>query len=487
MSVAIWWVALTVIVFASFMLYSYVRYPALNSDHAITILMCQTFQLPHDFYYWGQDRYGSIVPLLSQIPIRAGADAAISVSMVHFIILLAGYFAVRSLIQSRILQLIVAVIWFLPPTRMLELVQFWPGLSYSFIFIAIAFFRLASKTISFKSYFYFFIACTGMSIACWISDLAAISTLSLIVVSVLYEFFLKSISFSRVAIIKGSIALVVLLAACLFISFAKANADSHFQYAQFASFSHVCNSISVLAFTLFDLLLFRGNEPFTSIYCYGILSVVAILLLRGRVWLKVLLQHWLMLFFLLDFVLVLGAVVCSSHVADNLVQRRFFNASYISGMVLLILLIDNWIAQSKSFRGIVVQVTLLVTVAIGGLGSYYHHACVWPGTLTPRIVTAGEFGALGKVGIAGNYWNTYIYSCTNPEQIKALPYYMPAARDKNAAAAFFEQPRLLVVRDMWFNDFPDTIDFHLHTLIKTGQPFHMADCDVCDYQLKENK
>src|ERR1035437_7141392 len=35
------------------------------SDNAIHVLMAKNFQLPRDFYYWGQDRLGSLLPMIA--------------------------------------------------------------------------------------------------------------------------------------------------------------------------------------------------------------------------------------------------------------------------------------------------------------------------------------------------------------------------------------------------------------------------------------
>lgn len=82
------------IIAISFRTFSTLFYPALNSDHAITILMGHSFNLPHDWYFWGQDRMGSLIPMLSYPFINLlNADAVVTESLVHYLILIAGYLA----------------------------------------------------------------------------------------------------------------------------------------------------------------------------------------------------------------------------------------------------------------------------------------------------------------------------------------------------------------------------------------------------------
>ena len=44
------------IILLSFFTFSENFYPLLNSDMAVNILMTPAFSLPHDIYFWGQDR-----------------------------------------------------------------------------------------------------------------------------------------------------------------------------------------------------------------------------------------------------------------------------------------------------------------------------------------------------------------------------------------------------------------------------------------------
>lgn len=78
----------------SFRFYSSLFYPLLNSDNAVTILMIHYFKIPDDLYFWGQDRMGSLIPLLGQIPFKLlGFSALASEALVHYTILLVGFFS----------------------------------------------------------------------------------------------------------------------------------------------------------------------------------------------------------------------------------------------------------------------------------------------------------------------------------------------------------------------------------------------------------
>ncbi|HXC05066.1 MAG TPA: hypothetical protein VNZ86_09975, partial [Bacteroidia bacterium] len=55
---------LLVLTLVSFWILSPWKSPFLNSDNAVHILMTYDCQLPEDLYFWGQDRLGSLIPLL---------------------------------------------------------------------------------------------------------------------------------------------------------------------------------------------------------------------------------------------------------------------------------------------------------------------------------------------------------------------------------------------------------------------------------------
>ena len=93
----IFYLAIALIFLLSFRFYSSLFYPILNSDNAVTILMIHYFKLQHDLYFWEQDRMGSLIPLIGQIPFKIFHFSALtSEAITHYLILLLGFFAFSS-------------------------------------------------------------------------------------------------------------------------------------------------------------------------------------------------------------------------------------------------------------------------------------------------------------------------------------------------------------------------------------------------------
>ena len=123
---------LLLIVLFSFLNFSFRLYPLLNADMAINILMAPGYHLPNDLYAWGQDRGGTLVPLLSNLLYRLVPVSPVSaVSLVHYLILLLGFLAATTLFKSKISRIFLAMLWFLPPWHFTDFVLFPFGIQFS--------------------------------------------------------------------------------------------------------------------------------------------------------------------------------------------------------------------------------------------------------------------------------------------------------------------------------------------------------------------
>ena len=87
---------------------------SINSDRAIHVLMAYDFRIPDDLYFWGQDRLGSLVPLLAHGLVMLGLTPAMAVSIVHYGLLAVGVACLASLLTSPLHQMILALAWLLP-------------------------------------------------------------------------------------------------------------------------------------------------------------------------------------------------------------------------------------------------------------------------------------------------------------------------------------------------------------------------------------
>lgn len=153
---SIFYFILSIIIGTSFCLYSSVFYPLLNSDDALNILMAHYYKLPHDIYCWGQNRGGTLIPLISQFFIKIfGFPAYISVSISNYIILFLGYLGFSSLFKNNYIKILFSIAWFFPPVQFIDLMRFPIGVEYSLIGFSILILKkLDFKTNSYKNHIY---------------------------------------------------------------------------------------------------------------------------------------------------------------------------------------------------------------------------------------------------------------------------------------------------------------------------------------------
>ncbi|MBK9046610.1 MAG: hypothetical protein IPL74_07875 [Bacteroidetes bacterium] len=469
------------IIAISFRTFSTLFYPALNSDQAIIILMGHSFQLPHDWYFWGQDRMGSLIPMLSYPFIKYfHADAILTESLVHYMILIAGYFAMASFINKPVYRLALAIFWFLPPFRMADLLLLSFGIQYSIIAI-LCFYSLkinrheGELSIQQLLNWYLPLGITAI-IGVWVSDLILISVI-LLLFSML---FFKKEGISSI-LLKNRMGLVIIslltITGYMFISYIKSTGLRNY-YSELGSFSNIIESLSIFFNSLYQILIFKGNEPFTSVYSYLIIILIFYFIYSVKKSLPG--DKFLKRFFILDFLVIFMAIISTKWTLDNGVPRRYFVCTYISAGMAILLYLDSTTFRFKKYFNIF----LITTLLIGGLGTIYNLRYIWPGTLKPRVEELKELKQLGKAGIIGDYWNSYVCAIVAPDSIIATPHQESQVRNLLLPEQVLNQPNIYLVQDWWLESFPDTITQFQEVLIREGNSFSMGGLTLHKYYKK---
>lgn len=474
------------IVSLSFYFFSSLFYAALNSDNGVGILMIYYFKLPNDLYYWGQDRVGSIIPLIGQIPFKVfHLSALVSESIVRYTILSLGFLSFATFIKSNFYKIIFAVIWFLPPMRLIDGIQFYSGIEYSFLAMAFYLFSVTNymkvKESAFLTHLVLLLITTLLITAVWVSDMALISIFIILLVQLFY-YFKENISIKLgLANPKLYYAVFGIIIGYLFIHYAKSIPINKNDYSQISDAHTILQTLIIFLNTITDLLLFKANEPFTSFYSYLVIPLVGYSIFVFR---KAKFDNTtkkIVLYFLLDTILLFAVIMISKWTFLNNVPRRYFTCTYVSFSFVLLLLFDN-LRLAKQHK-LILKSFLAFTVVIGSIGTVYNLNYVWPKSLTPKVEVVGEFQQLGKIGIIAEYWNSYIISCVNPGLIKATPHDKTGCvRNYEVVDEVFKQKNIYVVKDMWLETFPDTLIQFNRILVKDSSEFRIGDCEVCKYR-----
>lgn len=474
------------IFFLSFYFYSSLFYAALNSDNGVGILMIHYFKLPNDLYCWGQDRVGSIIPLIGQIPFKVfHFSALVSESLTRYTILLLGFLAFSTFFKSNFYKIIFAVVWFLPPMRLIDGTQFYSGIEYSFLAMACYLFSL-SNTMKIKKrvdlmHLVLVLITILLITAVWVSDMALVTIF--IILFVQFVFYLKENQSLKSSLSNPKLyyAFFGLFIGYLFIHYAKSIPINKNNYSTISDVQTIIQTLTIFINTISDLLLFKADEPFTSFYTYLVLLLFAYSLYIFRKAKFNDITKKIVLYFLLDALLLFTIIMISKWTFLNNVPRRYFTCTYISLSFVVLLAFDN-LSLSRSHKTIL-KLFLAFTVIIGAVGTLYNLNYIWPKTLTPKVAVVGEFQQLGKIGIIAEYWNSYIISCVNPDLIKATPHDKSGAvRNYEIVDEVFEQKNIYVIKDMWLETFPDTLIQFNRILVKDSIEFRIGNCDVCKYR-----
>ncbi len=486
MKILMHYIAVAGIIILSFLCYSSNFYTLLGSDDAVQILMIHNFHLPHDLYFWGQDRYGSLVPLIGQFFYRGiGFSPLTSESVTHYLLLIAGYFAFAGLFNSKFSRFILAIVWFFPPIRLIDFLRLNIGEEYSLLAISIflinQLYNKKTEKHRFKQHLLLSSITILFILSVWVSDLAAVSVLLILMLQV-YFVLHKNDTFPGTTLrLKPEIfyALSGIVVGAVFIFYGKYYADKSPSYNSFNDLSTILESFRMFGDSISELLMFKASEPFTSASLYlAILLSASLFLLRKKINLHGTQNKWFW-FFLLDTVLIFFIIIISKWSYMNGVPRRYFTSNYITFFMALILSLES---LTKPDIKKMLQVVLLTAVIIAGAGSLYNLKYIWPKTLKPRIEYVREFESLGRIGIIANYWNSYINSASNPDQIIATPDDRSSVRNRDMAREVMKRDTLYIIRDGWMDVFPDTLNQFGTPLYKNGDEFRMGDCFVCRYR-----
>jgi hypothetical protein len=469
-----------VVIILSFILYSFNYFAALNSDCAIQILITYYFKLPGDLYYWGQDRWGSLIPLIGQIFYKGLHLSPITaVSITYYLLLISGYIGFTNVFKTNFSKVIAAIILFLPPLRFVDVLWYPIGIQYSLLGISL----LILKYINFserkvKNYFLLFMLSIVYIGSQWVSDAAFITIF--ILVSIHALLYWKQ---SKIKLTILFYSMCTLVVGYFFIRYGKENAISRTDnYLGLNNIHNIIESISKIGEAIRGLLLFQRSETLMSVYTYLSLILIALLIFyaikRGMSWdLKG--NRWIY-FFLIDGLIAICIALTSKWVYLNDVNRRYFFGSYLSLSFAFLLILE----QIKLFKyeKELFRIALYMTVLIGAMSTPYYFKYVWLKSLTPQVKIYSDITKLGPAGIIGEYWHSYITACADPSMIVATPKDDDLVRNPQMVERVFTQPNIYIIRNDWMDVFPDTLQQFGRTLFKNGEEFYLSGCNICKYK-----
>lgn len=471
----------SIIAILSFFFLSTAFYPDVHSDMAVNVLIADSFSLPNDWYWWGQDRLGSFIPFISQPLIKSGLNPLWAVSVCNYLVITLGFIGFSKLFTHKRTIILFALLWFFPYQRYIELSAYPTGLSYgllgfSFLFIRKIKFKEPILNSRINLLMILIVALIWFS-AVWVSDLMYVTLLTLGISSILYLVRNKELTINKTPVI--AVYSIIMITILLVIRKIKAYAsDVSQKYADFNSFSDIQESLQNVFDGIYKVLMF--NDAFFvslggwAILCFMVFTSTLIIKKFRSV---IRYENFWINFFLSDFIAIILVIFISHWVFLNGTGRRYFIAPYISYALFALLLFDTYIINRSKMNFKILLCGVLII------------------SLSPVIDTISRFGfrstasyvkeldRLGEIGIIGDYWNSYKLSVVNPHTIKSTPHQYDHVRNPLRVPEALNQPKIYIVRDNWLDSFPDTlVQFSCH-LKKKGEPLYLAGVHLCEYEV----
>lgn len=481
-------VCLTIVVVASFSFYGLVNFPFLNSDHCLNVLIADNFSLPRDFYCWGQNRGGMLIPLISQPLLWIGLSPLWAVSLSTYLILLLGYFAFASFLRKPFFRLIFAGVWFLPLFSFNYLLSCPIGMQYSLLGMGLYFIKpviFNKRSIdSQRLYFYFRlgIAFSLFLLAVWVSDLSLVN-LGIGGVVLWIHHYKESGTWKISREISLSLA-IFLLATVVFLVYAKNTAMSRRgDYSKINNIHDVFMSLKVLWNRLVSILIPNEKDVNYVTTAYSWMSIVLLVIgliavIIGKPWKTVRHAPWIPLF-LADAIGIFGVCILSRWVFLNNVETRYFVSSYISLWMAVLLFAETHAA--KVYKAGLLSVSLIG--AFSGL-HYLKTEGTADGKMIPLAKRWERFNTLGdNVGIIGGYWQSFVISGVHTATIKATPHDQAEFRNESLVWEVLKREKLFVISNDWFETYPNELYQYGHILRKSGSPFFIEGINVCAYKV----
>lgn len=477
----IFYALIGVIILSSFFLFSTAFYPLVNSDMAVNVLIADSFSLPHDIYWWGQDRLGSFIPLISQPFIWLGISPIMAVSICNYLVITAGFIGFSKLFKQKRTIFLFALLWFFPYQRFIDINVFPLGLSYGLLGFSLLFllkinYRESLRTkANLKNVI---LTAVIWFMAVWISDLMYITLLTFGIAMVLRFYLQKDKTINVRGIFQAYGVTMALIIGIVFVlkQFSPSVTE---QFATLNNLPELAEAIRQVIGGIGHILLFK-DELFVSIGGWALLVffLVALGLLiyfwKERIKFK---GFWL-LFFLADFTGIMLVILLSHWVLLNHMGYWYFVAPYISAVIFVLLsfekagLLDGFYFYSLALLG-------TFMIGISPISKIYVEAEEYRSMAS----YVEELDELGEIGIIGDFWSSYLFSMVHPDKVKSTPHQDSDIKNPNRIGDVLSQPKIILVKKNWLEEFPEEIEQFSFQLKKKGEPFFLANTDMCEYAI----
>lgn len=485
------------IILTSFFIASPLYTPWYNSDHAVHVLMVEKFDWTADWYYWGQDRLGSWIPLFGQFFNKIFQFNAIwSASLALYFTLIFGFYFFQSFLKTYALKVVLSLAYFMPLALFNNQVFLGHPYASQLFFIGASLFLLQSlRRVKNPSSLMLSSFALGLSciVSVWISDVSFALFPFYVIFFFLDEIKVesnsKSLSFQVKRLNHSARYIIFPLLLSLFLasgllSLAKAGTISDPRYAEIlANKNEIKGAIILFLNTIQESLLFRVNNVLVSfqtlLLCLVLISGL-FFSLKMKDKAKQLRNYT---FICMTFFLLL-LLLASNWVTLFRYDLRYFTIVYILFICGLCYLWDSLESKVRKI-GIIL---LSIAVALGTIHFIISHNKDFSHTkkeITFKTLKK-EAEKLPPCTLIGTYWNGYNLASTRPSDIIAIPHDKHYARNPWELEKALKKDKIFLISNDWLDDYPNDIFQRGYFLKKSGDPFKLDIYTYCEYkQIKQ--
>ena len=451
--------------------------------------MANDFHLPEDLYFWGQDRLGSLVPMLANLLVRLFAVKAITAySIVQYLLLLGVFFMMRIFIAHMFSRILFCFFLFIPFPFFME--QHYYSPQYFFLAICMfIYYRYYLGTFSFfKKLIYLFLCFIALSLAVWIAEFSVVFIACFLSVISLNYFLQEKMNkntlnkiFNRKMFVSIGIIISALLIGYFFISYAKEHALArtpgyNILFGTFASFKF---GLKMYCLFFVKSILFEYQNTFTGIH--NILLLLITLYLFFSSVKKYLLKErtvGMKEIFLFNAVIGFILLLLSHYVQVNDFQPWYFTYAYMYFVMYIAFAIDSKRGKTRIIlSGLYLMALFSMSFQSFRIEKDLHTNN--PGNFSLDKIK--KFKHIKDCGIIGDFWYSHILSINDPDSIPSTPNEI-AYKNEKMIPAVFKKSKILIIQNSWLDSFPDSLFIFGHLLKRNGEPFVQESIHFCFYK-----
>jgi hypothetical protein len=481
---------LLTLVVLSFCFYAPCFYPLYNSDHAIHALMSYDLEFPRDLYYWGQNRLGSLLPMLTYPFVKLfRIQPLFMVSIMHYLLLLIPVLIISKFIKRKWILFVLFLAVFFPVTEYRAVL--WIGHPYSqqifcgalFLYFCYLFYSKllkfhedhTSREIHLSLLLYQFLLFLFFALGAWVSELSAI----LILVPFFYLVLDNQRSFPLLK--KRPVYPYMIL--CIAYSFGIYALLSYFKQLFpndptydapfFFSAEKIELQFAYMRANISDVILMRDDRFIDNLFYYVAFLLLLVLLFSGKKNTEPLFSKFnssLLLVSLITFILLFFSVW-------NL-RSHFCTRYYIPVYYLVVIALLFAVDRTPSKRSSIIFAVLFSTFTLYHSVAYLHHN-KGPGAYQKF----SEFKKLPQGTLIAGYWDAYLVGSV------AYRNLIPMTFDRDFNRNSFALDKALANANFYFINNPDLQQFirrdtlwqYSHPFIYSGKKYNCNGIEVLRY------